>query len=259
MHIIVRYFVLIFFVVTAKVFSFHNVVFESDKLSDIVQHVDNETLVVLDIDNTLIAPVQWLGSDQWAWHRAKTLLKEGMSMQQVYAQVSGEWQRVHAVTEVETIEENTASIIHDLQARNCPVIALTSRRPSYADITFRELNSVNIRFANSAIQGVEDFFRQDVLYKEGILFISIMQDKGAMLAELLRYSGYHPKKIVFVDDKLSYVQSVEAACSKLEIDFVGVRYSGADAQVATFNPNAADKQLLFLNRILSNEAASSLN
>src|SRR5688572_16340760 len=48
-------------------------VVEINKMADITAHVTEQTWVVFDLDNTVMEPVQTLGSDQWFDHMVKTL------------------------------------------------------------------------------------------------------------------------------------------------------------------------------------------
>lgn len=252
--IFARFFIYIFFSIHTAAFCAHSLVFESNLLSDILKHTDNNTMVILDIDNTLIEPAQSLGSDQWAWDRVSTLCKQGLIQQDAIQQTSNEWYVVHLLTKVKTLESNTAEVIDALQKQGYPVIALTTRRPRYMEITFRELKDVNINFTNDFINSCK-FTYNNMIYENGITFISIENRKGAALKELLQQMVHLPEKIIFVDDKLSHVKDVEETCAQLNIDFVGVRYGAADAHVASYNSRIAEKQLSLFNQILSDDEA----
>jgi hypothetical protein len=61
------------------------------------------------------------------------------------------------------------------------------------------------------------------LTKHGVTFTAL-EPKGLLLDAVLKYNNLKPQKIIFIDDKLSNLQSVEATCKSLNITFVGVQY-----------------------------------
>lgn len=259
MNIIFKYLICVFLSVNTFVFCASSLIIESNKMSDFMQYLSNNTLIVLDIDNTLIEPVQSLGSDQWAWNRVKKLNVNGLSEQEALKKTSGEWCQVHAITKVRTLEDNTSVLIENLQNQNYSFIALTTRHPKYAEVTFRELNDVGIDFANTSMKIKNcELPEKNIKVKEGIIFISLENRKGDVLKEFLQKNEYYPKKIIFVDDKLEHVKDVAEACMQLDIDFVGIRYGGADAHVASFDPGIAEMQQFFMHNILSDEEAAIL-
>lgn len=51
------------------------------------------------------------------------------------------------------------------------------------------------------------------------------------------------KKILFIDDKLKNIHSVEAACNKRGIPFTGLRYGYLDKAGRSFDPITTDYDL----------------
>jgi hypothetical protein len=62
------------------------------------------------------------------------------------------------------------------------------------------------------------------LFKEGVLFAN-KEAKGPVLAAFLEQIDWKPKKILFLDDKLDYLQSVEEALQSKGIEFIGYHYT----------------------------------
>lgn len=62
------------------------------------------------------------------------------------------------------------------------------------------------------------------LYQDGILYANVIPSKGAVLSAFLAKVTQKPTKIVFVDDTLENLQSVEAVLSKEGIPFLGIHY-----------------------------------
>lgn len=258
MNILSKYLICILCSFNAFVFSSSSLVVESNHISDMIQYLSPGTLIILDIDNTVLAPAQSLGSDQWAWDRVKQL-KSKLTDQEAKEKTSNEWFQVHSITKVKTIEESTADLIKSLQSKMYTLFALTTRSPAYAEITLRELDDVGINFSVTSLLIKNcDFIGKNILFKEGIVFTSLENRKGDVLQEILKNNSYCPQKIIFVDDKLSHVKDVADACMQLGIDFVGLRYGAADADVASFDRDIAETQQFFMNHILNDTEAAFL-
>jgi hypothetical protein len=75
------------------------------------------------------------------------------------------------------------------------------------------------------------------LYKEGILYCNVTASKGDLLTAFIDKQRHKPSKIVFIDDTIENLESVEAALKKLGIAFVGIHYStqakGKDVPMVT--------------------------
>jgi len=208
-------------------------ILETETLADIHGYLEEKTLVIFDIDNTLIAPIGILGSDQWAWARVKELKAKGLSEKEAFHQTMEEWRQLHANMKMQTLEKDTAALVQNLQALNYPLIALTTRTPEDASLTRRELVQVGIDLKRTAIADgpLELALQEKAAFIDGILFISLENAKGDALKEFLHQTAYLPAKIIFIDDKLSHIKSVEKACFSLGLDFVGLRYGAADNQL----------------------------
>lgn len=246
--------------VSSTLVAAEHLIVETNTFSDVKKYLEDDVLIILDIDNTLIEPTQGLGSDQWAWSRVKALSAKGVPEPEAFAQTMEEWREIHARTGVRSLESMTPEIIQDLQAKGYPMMALTTRAPEDAAITSRELHEVGIDLARTSVldHSLELSLKRKAQFKEGILFISLDNKKGVALKEFLNKIGYHPKKLIFVDDKLSHIKDVEAACDSLDINYVGIRYAAADEHVKAFDPQIAELQRFFLHHILSDEDAALL-
>lgn len=66
------------------------------------------------------------------------------------------------------------------------------------------------------------------VYQDGIIYTAGLP-KGPILDHFLNHIPEKPKRIVFVDDKASNLDSVAAFCHKNAIEFVGVHYTAADS------------------------------
>ncbi|MGI9215313.1 MAG: DUF2608 domain-containing protein, partial [Gammaproteobacteria bacterium] len=64
------------------------------------------------------------------------------------------------------------------------------------------------------------------MLKSGIIFTSGL-DKGIVLEYILKKYNYYPKTIIFIDDLIENVKSLQQICFKLNIDFYGFHYRAA--------------------------------
>jgi hypothetical protein len=158
---------------------------------------------------------------------------------------------------VTLVDPKTAFIINELQnSKEITVLGFTAR-PPFWEITTKQLNSVEIDFSNS-------FYPKELenwtSFHKGILFTS-GQLKGAYLQEVLHSIPFTTKKIVFVDDKETQIQSVDEMTEKENIECDCYWYRSAEDQRKPFDPLLATIQLDYLinkDTILKDSEASLL-
>jgi hypothetical protein len=140
--------------------------------------------------------------------------------------------------ELTLTEPGAADLINDLQSRGITTIALTARGFPIVKRTINQLRNLGISFYKGSFF---DNYMKEPFYQcaHGIIFCAGHQ-KDRALFDVLHCCDYHPCTIIFVDDKMKYLQMIEAACAERNIPFIGIRYSGCDARVAAFNTQQAD-------------------
>lgn len=217
------------------------------------------TLLIFDIDNTLIVPAQELGTDTWFNYRMDFYKNEGLSPENALEKALAEWEGIQNLTKVCLVEKEIAEIIRQLQTQEFYIIGLTTRGLGLATRTVHQLKSVDIDLSITA-PSREDIFlmaSHGILFRKGILFTSGTH-KGEALKKLLEALHYNPEKIVFVNDKLSHIKPVEEECQRREIPFVGLRYGRLDTKVKSFRKDIADVQFRHFSHILSDMEAEKL-
>jgi len=100
---------------------------EVEHITAVNEYVTPTTLVVFDLDNTVIEPAQALGSEQWFQHYLNKLLDSGMEADEAVDQTVALLDAVQNLTEVRLVEYNTRDIIAGLQEAGVAVMAVTSR------------------------------------------------------------------------------------------------------------------------------------
>ena len=230
-------------------------IIEVKQMHEMKTHLKPDTLIIFDIDNCLIEPKQLLGSDQWGYYQIAKYQKEGLTKKQAFKKVSFEFTAIHNITEVKAVEATTPKLIRELQKKNYPVIALTGRAPDMAAITIHQLSKADYDLTTTTLSEKEIPYNNDktgVLFKKGILFTALSH-KGKALFTLLKKLNYTPKRILFIDDKLSYVTLVEKSCKEHNIPYIGLRYSYLDDKINNFRGDIADKQYEAFKRIPSDQ------
>lgn len=233
---------------------------ETNDLSDVLAHAREGSLYVFDLDNTLIAPRQHLGSDQWVSYAVDRFVKQGLTLKEALDRVIPCYVEVIKKTEMELIDPQVPAIFRQLEQKHIPYIGLTKRDPLIAERTLEQLETLKVHFSPFLASEMDDLLEgmEGTLYKKGVLFAAQSVEKGPTLCAYLKGVKKRPSQIVAIDDKLSHLKSLSAAAEGMGIPFVGVRYGGADEKVRNFNPQIADMQLEHFEKILSDEEALKL-
>lgn len=245
-------------------------VVEVTKMAAIKAAVQPGTVLVFDIDNTLVEASQMYGSDQWFESLVMNGIAEGKKLGLPEAEVKKRavkraieiWQPVQKVTTVQPVENETASIVEGFQQQGFCTMGLTARPLEIEEATQRHLRSAGVNLAGGCkmpeqMKGFES--KPDVGWYNGVLFVGPGNDKGESLVHFLKSNGVEAKRIVFVDDKTRNTDSVERACTKAGLDCVNFRYGAADRRVKKFDPKIAEIQAQLFGKILSDEDAARIS
>lgn len=221
-------------------------IIESNTLETVVEHIDfNEpdTLVIFDIDNTIARPEGELSSDEWFCYLINKRMAEGHSyLTSIYYALPVVYYAQFNVLLVPT-EAIAPFLIQQLIENNIPVMALTTRSLFVAERTIEQLETINIFFSVPSISQDDLVLSMEhpCFYRQSILF-SGNNDKGEALINFFHAMNYFPKQVIFIDDKVKYLSSVEKVLKEYNISFIGIRYSGCDDRVNSFDPLKAEMQ-----------------
>lgn len=219
------------------------------------------TILVFDLDNTIIEAAQTLGSDQWFDHLVKRFTDAGEARPVDHAIAL--WTQVAAKTRVRPVESLTPRLIASAQAAGIPVIGLTARRVDVAETTEAQLASVGVRIFSKSLPPA---LRSDIDFGDGakrvrgITYVGPTVSKGEAITRILKASGLRPDRIVFADDKVKHVNSVDQALNAFPgLTHWELRYGAADPRVASYDERIAaiqERAFAETGRILSDEEAS---
>ena len=234
-------------------------IIEIPHMNELHKHLQSNMLVIFDIDNTLIEPTQELGTYQWFQHRIKDYRSYGFDKEAALEKALREWTAIQSITKVKIVEAGTAEIIKNLQLLEMPIIGLSSRGLGLSTRTVEQLELVNIDLSETAPSQEEFLFMNErgVLFRKGILFTA-GTNKGMALKKFLDYTNCRPSSILFINDELFPLKSVESMCNQENIPFVGLRYSYLDEKVKNFRKQIAEVQFYFFGHILSDDAAQRI-
>lgn len=193
------------------------------------------TLLVLDIDDTLLTSRGFFGSDAW-YEWQKTL-------------PAGDPGKVPCLFDVialnyeaggqQPTQPDAAALVGALDA---DALMLTSRNPLYRGGTLRTLRDAGFKTPaplGGAAEGRSWEFRKTadaapvrVVYDQGI-FMTSGQDKGLVLLDLLRRLDLARRyqRVVLVDDGRRNIENMQAALRGSGIEYLGLHYTRIDKSV----------------------------
>jgi len=223
----------------------------------------DHVLLVLDIDNTIMAMNQDLGSDHWFEWQNYLLQHEPDSPYLVADTFPGllEVQGIiYNLGHMHPPEAQQPALVAALQKRGVSTIVLTSRGPEYRVATERELKNCGYNLAATALavqvpggtylaydsakpeqdglttDEIKTFELQEprpVSYANGI-FMTAGQHKGIMLLTLLHHTNRDVKAVVYVDDNVRHVGNVFSAAVDRDLEISSFQYQHEDVRVQRF-------------------------
>jgi FMN phosphatase YigB (HAD superfamily) len=229
---------------------------EISTMAEIRPELTAATLLVFDIDNTLVEPVGNIGSDQWYYYLVKAIARDDKTLTADAAEAkAGEiWSKTLPTVKAKPVEDLTPALIREQQKLGLKIMALTARGAEDSEATFRQLKDIGVDLTATAVRKDDLAAKQKGLYSRGVFFVGDGPDKGKTLVAFLKKIGLRPAKVVFADDKPHHARNVDAALTAAGIPCVSFRYGAADAKVRAFNEvmgEAGDKtsaDLLFHGR-----------
>jgi hypothetical protein len=215
-------------------------IFEIHSLWEVLPHLEKDTPLFLDVDNTLLTSVSEFGSDRWERFMIELFVDLGMKQGEATRRACQLWKAVQTVSDIQLVEKDVKEIF---ASHAHPIFAITARDPELRPVTKDQLAFLGLRF--SELPKPFDF--SPGVYEQGVFYCGDVP-KGAVLKA---YAELHPcSKIVLVDDYLSHLTT---AAEILTIPFVGLRYGHLDERKAKYQPCEITK---LLAKLLTHKQAS---
>jgi hypothetical protein len=231
---------------------FGNII-ETNRFADILDHLDvnKRTLVICDIDNTLLESEQQLGSVAWGDHMIAELKRKGLSEWQAEEIENIYWRLVQPYISVRPVDPHTQDVVRYMQQQGVDVLGLTARAPQEAACTVAQLKAIGVAFKDEATYELP--VQPPALYHAGILFSTPHHKKSDVLLAFLAKSQIDPAFVIYIDDKISHVQDVVQRLENEKVPCIGIRFSGADARMKEFDAHVAEIQWKAFPDLLSDD------
>ena len=226
---------------------------ESDDFSVVMEHCEEDTLLVCDLDNTLIESSQHLGSISWKDYilfkseNCGHTKKESEEMQAKF------WQFIQPFLRARLVEDSIQNTLVELKKKGVSVLAITERHPEEFAHTKKQLNSVNLKMSSFGKKRSISV-NEPALYSKGILFCG-NNKKTQSLISFLKTLKKAPKKIVYIDDLAFNIVEVNNFFKNEDTPCVAIRYAKTDERCDNFSPFVSDLQWYVLPKYLSDEDA----
>lgn len=221
----------------------------ADALQMAEQIGEQQVLVVFDIDNTLLAMEQGLGSDQWYEWQKELSNNDHCNPHNVGNRFAAQG-AIYFASAMRPTQADAGSQVKIMQDHGIPVIALTSRGQDYRLQTFRELRRNGFDFSFSGIGpqgGYADSFipvenGRPSRYEDGV-FLTAGQHKGAMLYALLQKTATAmPDVVIMADDKQNNLDALKETFTALNVPVHAWRVTTEDQNVTDFDEHLAAQQ-----------------
>lgn len=225
-----------------------------EEVSEILQNSDADTLIIFDVDRTLIIPEE----NAFRYPNLPMILGAIDN----YYQKTNHTNHFVKLAKIATnykhiiLESCIINIINNLQNKNAKLIALTDVMTEPDDIVdwkilrFNQLKELDIDFSTSfqeesiILDNLPVFENNYPLFNKGMLLANNIA-KGKVLTEFLNKIKWQPKKIIFFDDRETNLTSVENALTDLDpnIIFKGYHYIKADLIDNTVDKEIFEQQI----------------
>ena len=204
--------------------------------------LDSNTLVVFDVDDTLTvcedALLQVSNREFFKKHAHIDQSRKG----EIFSILLGQ-------ATARVLDPKSVEYIRFLQKSGAKVIACTAAPfgkigsiENFGQQRLEKLREFGFDFSKTAPVAGEVSFSSDggqkMLCNQGIVFTSL-EEKGPALKRFFSAIGWTPKRIVFFDDKRSFLESVEKMAEREKIEFWGYEYTYASQLQSEFDPQVA--------------------
>lgn len=184
-----------------------------------------ETLLVFDVDDTLLTMTQPLGGVAW-WDWQYELLNKEPNSKQLFAHNFNDLLKTQSILfqliKMQPTDQFVTSFVKESAKRGASLLILTARGHEFLDTTVQQLqanqfvdNKNQLLFQAHGILLKNNKllcgnFKHDVSYQQGISFLS-GGDKGQALKCILNKANKKYHYILYVDDSKSNINSIAKA------------------------------------------------
>ena len=203
---------------------------------------DKKVLVVLDIDNVLLRPLTDLGSDQWFYAHVQDYIDKNMSFHEALDKVLPLHFHINHTIDLIPTHDRLVDEVKLLQQHATTVFCLTARSQEIMERTIHQLHTHSMLFNElpTAIHSIS--VEHPIHAHSGVVFVG-KNNKGKVLLEVIHRLDYVPDLVIFVDDKMSNLQTVHDVFIQQDIPYKLFRYALCDELVKNYNHELTQKEL----------------
>ena len=206
--------------------------------------MDQDTLVLVDLDDTIITSTTHYGSADFFRNIVKNnAIKKNISHEESIVDIYPRWLLSQKITETELTDKYIYKIINN---KKTTILGFTARQPIASDITLLQLKKHMINFKQphnfqftknygSIRQGSKRIWSYDykiATMRNGIVFCHDLNPKGKVFNDLVIELNKFRKnqnlspitKVIFIDDSKNNLESVKIAANKIGINFYGYHF-----------------------------------
>lgn len=227
----------------------------ASKILNIIQkEAENDTLIVFDVDNVLSIPSDLAIRQGWRiYQKLEKQSNINQLIDQICLQAKRELVDMKMQGVLEYIHENN---LRSFALTHCNYDAILGFNPTkystWAEWRYDFLIQIGIDFKLLS-QLKDELNDKQLIY--GKLYKGIVltggEEKGMCLQAALEAINIHPSKIIFVDDHMHNIKSVQQMCGQENINFYGIHYTRAEELERQNTPNDSRESLQAQNLIHS--------
>lgn len=219
-------------------------IIETNKIVDILLHINNDTIVIFDIDDTLLQATKYVGSQTFEKHMQISFRKNGLSKEEAINKADIIWTKLQDITHIKTVETETIKVLTELSNKNIKTMGLTARPAKIIDLTTKQLNTINISLNSNPICANEIWLSNSSCYINGILYVGSFGHKGKALIQFLDKIKYNTKEILFIDDSFHHCKDIKEVLNKKNIMCTCIHYTAAKEKFASISPEQIHKEMV---------------
>lgn len=218
----------------------------------LAESAGRRTLLVLDIDDTLLTSDGFFGSDKWyEWQKTLAASDPG-KVPCLFDVISLNYEAGGQ----RATQDNGPALVNSVQVDK---LMLTSRNALYRGGTLRTLRDAGYALPPpiaGQTEGRSWEFRKTpeaapvrLVYDQGV-FMTTGQDKGLVLLDLLHRLNQHYDRVVLVDDGKKNIDNMQAALRGAGIDYLGLHYQRVDKSISDADAEAGRRGWQAWQRLL---------
>lgn len=185
-------------------------------LQEVVPVINDSSLLVLDIDDTVVVATTHIGSGKWEKSLRQEFRDEGFSEEEAFIKAENIWNEAQENTFVRPTENDVFTLLSHKQCLGC-----TARSPNLIDITMRQLSLAGVSFTDEEMS-YPIMETPLVYFHNGIIFCGGVSKATALFSFLENFPS--PPQIIMVDDTLHHLEDVSTVAQQRDIEFIGFFY-----------------------------------